>query len=46
MQTRKVEAIVVNETNYSESSKILGLYTKELGLISVISKGCKRLKVH
>ncbi len=44
MQTRKVEAIVVNETNYSESSKILGLYTKELGIISVISKGCKRLK--
>ncbi len=44
MQTKKVEGIVISETNYSESSKILGLFTKELGIISVISKGCKKLK--
>lgn len=44
MQTKKVEGIVINETNYSESSKILNIYTKELGIISVISKGCRKLK--
>ena len=44
MKQKKVEGIILNETNYSESSKILTIYTKDLGIISVISKGCKRLK--
>lgn len=44
MKTKKIEAIVVNEKEYSESSKILTLYTKEIGIISVISKGCRKLK--
>lgn len=44
MQTKKLEAIVIDEANYSESSKILNLYTKDLGIISVISKGCRKIK--
>lgn len=44
MQTRKLEGIIINETNYSESSKILTIYTKELGIISAISKGCRKIK--
>ena len=44
MQTKKIEGIVINETNYSESSKILNVFTKELGIISVMSKGCRKLK--
>ena len=44
MHTKKLEGIIVSETNYSESSKILNIYTKELGIISVISKGCRKLK--
>ncbi len=44
MKTKKIEAIVINEKEYSESSKILTLYTKELGIISAISKGCRKLK--
>lgn len=44
MKTINLEGIIINESNYSESSKILTLYTKELGIISVISKGCRRLK--
>ena len=44
MKQKKVEAIVINEKEYSESSKILTLYSKDLGIISVISKGCRRLK--
>lgn len=39
-----MKGIVISETNYSESSKILNVLTKEYGLIGVISKGCKNLK--
>ena len=44
MQLIKVEGIVIGETNYSESSKILKIYTKEYGVISVMSKGCRNIK--
>lgn len=44
MKLQKIEGIIVSETNYSESSKILNILTKEYGLISVISKGCRKLK--
>ena len=44
MEVIKVEGIVIGETNYSESSKILKVLTKDLGLISVMSKGCRNLK--
>ena len=39
----KVKAIVISETNYSESSKILNLLTEDKGVIGVISKGCRKL---
>lgn len=39
-----IEGIVLNETNYSETSKILNILTKEHGYISVISKGSRTLK--
>lgn len=39
-----VEGIILNETNYSETSKILNILTKEYGYISVISKGSRTLK--
>lgn len=44
MKVVKTEGIVVGETNYSESSKILKILTKDYGLISVISKGCRNIK--
>lgn len=44
MNLEKVEGIIVSETNYGESSKILNVITKEYGLISIISKGCRNLK--
>lgn len=40
----KVEGIVIKETNYGETSKILNILTKEYGLIGVMSKGCRSLK--
>ena len=44
MKIQKIEGIIISEANYSESSKILNLYTKDYGVISVISKGCRKLK--
>ena len=44
MKIIKIEGLVVGEQNYSESSKILKIFTKEKGLISVLSKGCKKPK--
>lgn len=39
-----VEGIVLSETNYSESSKILNVFTKEHGKIGILSKGCRSMK--
>ena len=44
MKIESVEGIVLSETNYSESSKILNVLTKEYGLIGIISKGCRNIK--
>ena len=44
MKIIKTKGIVIGEQNYSESSKILKVFTKEYGLISVLSKGCRKLK--
>lgn len=40
----KVEGIVVGERSYSETSKILDVFTKKYGIIGVLSKGCKKMK--
>ncbi len=44
MKIESFEGIVLSETNYSESSKILNVLTKEHGLIGVMSKGCRNMK--
>lgn len=41
---KDVEGIVLKERDYGESSKILDVFTKEYGLIGVISKGSKKVK--
>ncbi|MDD2504832.1 MAG: DNA repair protein RecO [Bacilli bacterium] len=40
---RAVEGIIISETNYGESSKIVNILTKE-GIIGAIAKGAKSLK--
>lgn len=40
----KVEGIIVKETPYGESSKIINIITKEHGLIGVMCKGAKSMK--
>ena len=44
MEIIEVEGIVLTETNYSESSKILNVITKNYGLIGILSKGCRNMK--
>lgn len=40
----KVKGIIISETNYKESSKILNVLTNDYGLIGIISRGCKSMK--
>lgn len=44
MKIESVEGIVLSEVNYSESSKILNVLTKDFGLIGIMSKGCRNVK--
>lgn len=44
MKIECVEGIVLTETNYSESSKILNVLTKEYGMLGIISKGSRNIK--
>lgn len=41
---RELEGIVVTETPYGESSKIINILTKDDGIIGVMAKGAKRIK--
>ena len=38
------EGIVLTETNYSESSKILNVLTSDRGVVGIMSKGCRNVK--
>jgi len=40
----QVEGIVINTIDYSETSKILNVITKEYGLIGIMAKGVRQLK--
>lgn len=41
---REFEGIIVSETSYGESSKILNILTKDNGIIGVMAKGVKKMK--
>lgn len=40
----KIEGIIINETPYGETSKIINILTKEKGIIGVMCKGAKSMK--
>lgn len=44
MKIVSCKGIVLSETNYSESSKILNVLTEEYGLIGIMSKGSRNIK--
>ena len=41
---KEVEGIILREKNYSDTSKIIDLFTKEYGIIGVLAKGSKSIK--
>ena len=44
MKLISLEGIVVSTVPYKESSKIINIFTKDMGLIGCIAKGCKSIK--
>ena len=44
MEVSKVKGIIISERPYSETSKLLNVFTKEYGIVGIIAKGAKRLK--
>lgn len=44
MEITKVKGIIISENAYSETSKLLNIFTEEYGIISVIAKGAKSIK--
>lgn len=44
MEVSKVKGIIISEKPYKETSKIISLFTKEYGIVSIMAKGAKRLK--
>jgi DNA repair protein RecO (recombination protein O) len=44
LEITKVKGIIISESNYSETSKLLKIITEEYGIISVLAKGAKSLK--
>ena len=44
LSTEKAEAIVIRQVDFSESSRVVTMYSKEFGKISSLAKGAKRLK--
>jgi len=41
---RKIEGIVVSEVDYKESSKIINIFSPEVGVIGVLARGTKKIK--
>lgn len=44
MSTEKSDAIVIRQVDFSESSRVLTIFTRDFGKISCLAKGAKRLK--
>src|SRR5262245_5308590 len=44
MSTQKTDALVIRQTDFSETSKVVTFFTREFGKISAIAKGARRLK--
>lgn len=42
---KKIEGIIISEYPIEESSKIINIFTTD-GIVGVVAKGAKKLKVH
>ena len=41
---KKIEGIIVSEVDYKESSKIINIFSPEMGVIGVLARGTKKIK--
>ena len=41
---RKIEGIIVSEVDYKESSKIINIFSPDVGVIGVLARGTKKIK--
>ena len=41
---KKIEGIIVSEVDYKESSKIINIFSPEMGVIGVLARGTKKVK--
>lgn len=41
---KQIEGIIIREKDYSDTSKIIDIFTKDYGIIGVIAKGAKSMK--
>ncbi len=44
MSTEKTDALVIRQADFSETSKVVTFFTRDLGRISAVAKGGRRLK--
>ena len=44
MSAEKTDALVIRQVDFSESSRVITLFTREFGKIGVMAKGARRLK--
>src|SRR5262249_7140061 len=44
MSSEKSAAIVIRQVDFSESSRVVTMFTREFGKVAVLAKGAKRLK--
>ena len=44
MSSEKSDAIVIRQVDFSETSKVVTLFTRDMGKISAMAKGARRLK--
>lgn len=44
MSTEKSEALVIRQVDFSETSRVVTLFTRDFGKISALAKGARRLK--
>lgn len=44
MSTEKTEGLVIRQTDFSETSRVVTLFTRDFGKISALAKGARRLK--
>ena len=44
LMIRKIEGIIVSEVDYKESSKIINIFSPDVGVIGILARGTKKIK--